>query len=234
MRSDPLCPVPLSFTPSTLSLSHTVSPQLFVLFRAPLSRLQSFAHLTKYRLELDPLTSRQFCEAGFPSSQIAPFFINSDPRYTPLDPYQHLYGRYATHLPPSIYKTSSISATDTPNPFKQSSRLKILYYLLQAPHRYGGLHLPLEKLMNKKKILAIYPLHDPLSLTLLKKSWLGAPLWSLPWKQPMNHLKEYFGEKIALYFAFMGVYTQALLLPAILGVGCQLVVWATGDWSREL
>jgi hypothetical protein len=180
-------------------------------------------------MELDPLISRQLCEAGFPDSQIAPFFINSDPRYSRLDPYQHLYGRYATHLPSDAYK-KSIHATD---PFKQSLRLKLLYYLLQANHRNGGLHLPIEKMLKKQQILALYPLHDPNSLHLLKTSWLEAPVWALPWSQPLGLIKEYFGEKIALYFSFMSHYTQALLVPAILGVGCQLVVWVTGNWSRE-
>ena len=36
--------------------------------------------------------------------------------------------------------------------------------------------------------------------------------------QPLEEIREYFGEQIALYFAFIEVYTQSLVWPAIIGV----------------
>ena len=33
----------------------------------------------------------------------------------------------------------------------------------------------------------------------------------------MQNVREYFGEKVALYFAWLGFYTVWLLIPAILG-----------------
>jgi hypothetical protein len=38
-----------------------------------------------------------------------------------------------------------------------------------------------------------------------------------PFAQPLSDIREYFGEKVALYFAWLGYYTIYLLFPAILG-----------------
>lgn len=179
-------------------------------------------------MELDPLETKKLCENGFPESKIKPFSINSDPKYSTLDPYQYLYGRYDPCLPMATYRKSN----HTTNPFRQSIRLKLIYYMIQASTHEGGMHYPIEKMLRKKKILALYPLHDPNSIELFTKTWIHHAIWLLPWYQPLNHIREYFGEKIALYFSFMGFYTQALLIPAIIGLGCQLVVWITNDWSR--
>jgi anoctamin-8 len=39
--------------------------------------------------------------------------------------------------------------------------------------------------------------------------------------QPLDKICNYFGVKLALYFAWIGFYTRALIIPAILG----LLVW---------
>lgn len=50
--------------------------------------------------------------------------------------------------------------------------------------------------------------------------------WARPskWfkKQPLWLVRKYFGDKIALYFAWLGFYTNMLALPAIVGVFCFL------------
>lgn len=38
-----------------------------------------------------------------------------------------------------------------------------------------------------------------------------------PFAQPLRDVREYFGEKVALYFAWLGYYTVYLLFPAVLG-----------------
>ena len=50
-----------------------------------------------------------------------------------------------------------------------------------------------------------------------------APLW-----QPIDEVRDYFGEHVGMYFAWMELYTQALVWPSVLGVvGC--VMQFTGD-----
>jgi anoctamin-4 len=37
-------------------------------------------------------------------------------------------------------------------------------------------------------------------------------------KQPFSLVKRYFGEKIGLYFCWLGFYTEMLIVPAIAGL----------------
>lgn len=67
--------------------------------------------------------------------------------------------------------------------------------------------------LAKHLIKTIYPLHDAESLKKLGKRWY-ATLFD---PQPLEEIRLYFGEAIALYFTFLGFYTTALLFPTFLG-----------------
>lgn len=45
--------------------------------------------------------------------------------------------------------------------------------------------------------------------------------------QPLDYIKEYFGVKIGLYFAWLGFYTYMLLLASVVGVFCFIYSWST-------
>lgn len=47
--------------------------------------------------------------------------------------------------------------------------------------------------------------------------------------QPLDYIKDYFGVKIAIYFAWLGFYTYMLLLAAIVGLGCFFYSMKTVD-----
>lgn len=53
---------------------------------------------------------------------------------------------------------------------------------------------------------------------LLYTNWASVKKWYR--YQPLDDIKEYFGVKIGLYFAWLGYYTYMLLLASIVGVGC--------------
>jgi hypothetical protein len=57
-------------------------------------------------------------------------------------------------------------------------------------------------------------LHDA-SRDDLKRKWFRWDTW--PWQQPIDDIRAYFGEKVAMYFTFLGMYTMWLMFPAVLG-----------------
>ena len=45
-----------------------------------------------------------------------------------------------------------------------------------------------------------------------------ASLWNIFKLQPLDAVRDYYGVKIGLYFAWLGFYTNLLILPSIAGV----------------
>lgn len=68
-------------------------------------------------------------------------------------------------------------------------------------------------------ILQIFPLHETSALTSLQSNWVRK-LFSI---QPLDDIAEYFGVKVAFYFAWLGHYTCALGVPATFGT----ILWAS-------
>lgn len=107
--------------------------------------------------------------------------------------------------------------------------------------------------INKGRIAAFFPLHHLKKLDEVKEEWLKASVY--PWEQPLFLIKvtrpfrlsrctihnsltnslslqEYFGEKLGLYFTFMGHYTKWLLVPALIGIPLQIYIVAVNDFSN--
>lgn len=61
----------------------------------------------------------------------------------------------------------------------------------------------------------------------LFEKWAAVSKWYR--YQPLDYIKEYFGVKIGLYFAWLGFYTYMLLLAAIVGLGCFIYSVSTLD-----
>jgi len=88
----------------------------------------------------------------------------------------------------------------------------------------------IDRLIGEGAFSAAYPLHDGSfewpgddvpktelnSRQILFEYWAR---WSRWYKyQPLDHIRDYFGEKIAIYFAWLGFYTGWLLPAAIIGL----------------
>jgi len=91
---------------------------------------------------------------------------------------------------------------------------------VNSKHSVGVTHLVKYDAYSK-----FYPLHDggtdPKKHNPKLRAWLNANWAKKPWApQPLDSVRDYFGEKIALYFAFIGYYTYWLFPMALLGIAC--------------
>ncbi|CAL4119685.1 unnamed protein product [Meganyctiphanes norvegica] len=69
--------------------------------------------------------------------------------------------------------------------------------------------------LEEELISCMYPLHDRSALDTLAQHWYNAIFQT---SAPFEEVRSYFGESVAMYFSFLGFYTLALCLPALLGL----------------
>ncbi|EQC41790.1 hypothetical protein SDRG_00653 [Saprolegnia diclina VS20] len=133
--------------------------------------------------------------------------------YVPRDPYNY-FGLYTAFksdakLQP-YYRHHPASATGTSEDtlFRSVDRIRLVHSILAE-------HINFDALKGATYFTDLFALHDEAALQHLTKSW--ATNWRLT-RQPLGELRNYFGEKIALYFAWLEFYTKSLLLPAVIGI----------------
>jgi hypothetical protein len=90
--------------------------------------------------------------------------------------------------------------------FRQLDRIRLIEQIIGAKTAHGGANLDLNKLVHDRFIIAHYALHDRQKLNELQAKWAS---WSEMLSDPPLHtVKNYFGETIGLYFAWLECYTQ--------------------------
>ena len=92
-----------------------------------------------------------------------------------------------------------------------------------------GCQLDTSILLKDGNILAFFPLHDIVELRILEEKWMI--MCQMPWQQNVDAVKDYYGEKIALYFVWLGHYTTYLFYASIVGVLIWILVAAGGRYS---
>nr|XP_058161623.1 anoctamin-5 isoform X2 [Dasypus novemcinctus] len=117
--------------------------------------------------------------------------------------------------------------------FPTSSRNRIVYYILsRCPFgtEEGKKRFGIERLLNSKTYSSAYPLHDgqywkpseppnPVNERyILHKHWAKFP--SFYKEQPLDLIRRYYGEKVGIYFVFLGFYTEMLSFAAVVGLAC--------------
>uniref|UniRef100_A0A8C1GB93 Anoctamin n=1 Tax=Cyprinus carpio TaxID=7962 RepID=A0A8C1GB93_CYPCA len=138
-----------------------------------------------------------------------------------------------------------LGSDDRENYFTNTQRHRIVYEIL-ARTVYGRrkrAEVGVARLLNEGAFTGAFPLHEgPFELPgcdmqpdKLNKRQVLYHYWSnwLKWYkyQPLDHIREYFGEKIALYFAWLGFYTAWLLPAALVGTCVFVSAWSM-IWYR--
>lgn len=198
---------------------------IVVLIRAPISKLRAFADNIDFVMKLDSAVVKKMLEKGDAEARISPAVIPHRPDITPLQPYDHIYGKFSRNVPEALYWREP----GAEHPFREIVRLKLCGLLLESRAPDGAHYFNIRKSIEEKELLGCFPLHDRARTQTLGLEWNVFPWRALP----LHYIKEYFGEKIAVYFAFMQHFTLALTVPAVVGLPIQISVWATNNPSGK-
>lgn len=207
---------------------------VFVKVHAPFEILCRHAEelSVKANLQVQPRASVNFSQKILASLKI-PNIMKEDVEWIPPDYYTCPFKRSKIH--------KFLGSEDEASFFSNRDRSRIVDELLQTTDfgKRSRAEVGINQLIERGVFTAAYPLHDgpfeavrrssknpiPPELNerqILYRHWARFSKWFK--YQPMDNVKEYFGEKIGLYFAWLGFYTAWLLPAAIVGT----IVFAYG------
>ena len=114
------------------------------------------------------------------------------------------------------------------NFFSQSVRSRIIEFILKrkklSPDPLDDFAFGIDRALNEEVYTAAYPLHDGYvgdgesMRDKLSHEW--SSIKKLFKFQPLDAVRDYFGVKVALYFAWLGFYTNLLIFPSVVGMIC--------------
>ncbi|KAH0616625.1 hypothetical protein JD844_027881, partial [Phrynosoma platyrhinos] len=212
---------------------------IFVKVHVPWEALCQYAEIMHIRLPLQPSDLKPH---DSPFSWISKFF-RVDKEI--IKPEQDFFT-----APFENDRLSDFYIQDKDTFFNPATRSRIAYFILcrgEYAIRDNVKKFGINKLLDSGIYKAAFPLHDsrfnhqsqdptcPNERYLLYREWAHPRnIFKL---QPLDLVRKYYGEKIGIYFAWLGFYTQMLLLAAVVGLGCFLYGYFTKDnctWSQEV
>jgi hypothetical protein len=209
--------------------------EIILLISLSEERAAYLSDLKNYKLLTNEDKLRERAQLGWPADSIKhspvinPLQIDMTerPDITVFRPFQEIYLQYKMENEfQNLYKLDPYNDSV----FSSTMRLKILHKLLVEPEDAGGLDLKFTKLTakgpngEKPVAMAIFALHNPPALAELKNMLSSS---RYPWSYNYTMLKDYLGEKSALYYKFVGHYAFWLTGPAIVGLGFEIGVIVT-------
>nr|XP_046202264.1 anoctamin-1-like isoform X1 [Oncorhynchus gorbuscha] len=158
------------------------------------------------------------------------------PLHPKVEPNRPQNVKHLSH-PFSREKQHLFDLSDRASFFDSKTRASIVYEVLKRTRCTKAKYtMGITSLLGNGVYTAAYPLHDgdvdgmgaeANDRKILYEEWAS---YSVFYKyQPIGLIRKYFGEKIGLYFAWLGVYTQMLIPAAIVGVIVFLYGCATVD-----
>jgi hypothetical protein len=153
--------------------------------------------LRKLAMELEyPLTLNEQADPSKPFTQVPPC-------QPVLDNSQEWWDSFRK------YDAKGTPAENGETVFRPVDCIKIIAKGLQSSFDYPAL-------LRYGVITKSLPVHDPEELAFLKQNW--ASFGRMLSKQPIARLRNYLGEKMTMYYAWLGFNVRMLFLPSLIGL----------------
>ncbi|GAB6023958.1 hypothetical protein CHUAL_008688 [Chamberlinius hualienensis] len=202
----------------------------FLKIHAPWEVLTRYAELMNFKMpikiendsqgEIDPVLRMIPCKASMKPFQYNKELIPDEPHY-----YTCAFNRE---------RAKQFLISDRDRFFTNGQRSRIVWeILMRTRYDVGEEKIGITRLLSNGSYLAAFPLHegnyhrkfkvpnDQLNnREILFQEW--ARLKCFYKSQPIPLIRKYFGEKIGIYFAWLGFYTYMLIAPAVVGAICFL------------
>ncbi|XP_045888204.1 anoctamin-5b isoform X2 [Micropterus dolomieu] len=197
----------------------------FLKIHAPWDVLATYADVLKIKVP--------FKESDIPHGQDVPLEWLSHPFRLPQD-IVHPQRDYFTY-PFDKTKTDFFLINDKDTFFPPSTRNRIVFYILaRCPYYKEGRKdrekTGIKRLLSNGTYTTAFPLHDCRYWKKARNAECESERFNLykHWarflcfykEQPLNLIRKYYGEKIGIYFAWLGFYTEMLFFAAIMGLIC--------------
>ncbi|XP_055370961.1 anoctamin-5 isoform X4 [Condylostylus longicornis] len=214
----------------------------FVKIHAPLDVLKRYCEILKIKMPIKKLREQDMCNVPeFQLMQEMKSFFGRPFQFVKLDPEKFPPRDYKLHFDYSR-NYEYLFDSDNQDFFDSTVRIVVINFILERQRFINddefGINtaktqnlIGIEKLLQDKVYENAFPLHDGDGYTfgsqryLLLTEWASLKKWIK--HQPLDYIKEYFGPKIALYFAWLGFYTHMLIPASVVGIICFLYGLAT-------
>lgn len=223
--------------------------EVYCKIRCPLDRLVAQADAIDFKLLLDPVEAEKEMKHGRRAHAIGRKgpntvlwkgrVIEDQFAQSPYGVFDYIYGKYNMAPPvpgkiiegsmyPKLYIKHELEC-DVISEFSSVDRIKIMKTIFEGSRNEKCCGMNLSQLVANEAIISAFPLHNPKEKVLLEKKWLRAHQY--PWNQPLWDVKCYYGEKVALFFGFLGHINSWLIVSGLLGLAVYIDMAATSSYT---
>lgn len=184
-----------------------VRDEIFINIAAPLDCLREFCSTIEFDFLLDKEKLKTL--AKLKGVEIDHLSKDYPTHLTPIDPFDLIFTDYCKQEDNKDFENLYHRKIDEAHPFSKLIRQKLIVMLLESKD------VKINELLINREILGFFPPHE-----VSKKHTLVSNLFSillLFGKENIEDIRDYFGERVGMYYGFVNHFLLCLLFPGIIG-----------------